>query len=162
MVLHGDYLPAGGVPVRLITGLDAQVADWVATLQPHPVQSWGLFTAMGVARDDKIIAGVVYNHKEGRSIMATIAATDPNFCRKGVLRALFSYPFIQLDCSRITCLISDRNDRSIKLCKGLGFVYEGKIREHYSRRENLLVYGMLRRECRWLEAKHDKQEPIAA
>lgn len=65
------------------------------------------------------------------------------------LRALFYYPFLQLHCRRVTALIDDDNERSLRLVEHCGFEQEGRMR-HATARGDVLVYGLLKEHCRWL------------
>jgi RimJ/RimL family protein N-acetyltransferase len=71
---------------------------------------------------------------------------------RGFLREAFRYPFLQLGAGRLTARIHAGNSASRKFVEALGFKLEGIIRETLADGADLCVYGMLRRECRWLEA----------
>lgn len=129
------------------------VALWIARQIPW-AESFGKCASIGVCGDDGLIAGCVYNEFDGRNVAASIAATDKRWCTREVLRTLFAYPFNQLRVHRMTALVPSKNEKSIKLCRGLGFRHEGTVRELFSRRNHGLAFGMLRSECRWLGEKH--------
>lgn len=108
-------------------------------------------TAIGVRKGDKLIAGFVYNVYTGPSIDVTVASVDPSWTkRRDVVHALFAYPFLQLGCIRLGCIVSAGNKRAQKLGEGLGFKLEGRMRFGYDGVNDGLMYGMLREECKWL------------
>lgn len=61
-----------------------------------------------------------------------------------------AYPFHQCGFSRITCMISERNEASLRYTLKFGWSLEGYLRSAGSQGEGLLIFGMLRSECRWL------------
>ena len=74
--------------------------------------------------------------------------------RKWITRELiikvFAYPFIQLGYPRLNSFVSVNNADAIRFNEHFGFQREGILREAGDHGEDLIVYGMLRRECRWL------------
>ena len=58
---------------------------------------------------------------------------------------------MQLGCRRVTGYVPAANARARRLDEHLGFVYEGRLREALPDGQDVLVLGMLRRECRWLD-----------
>lgn len=74
--------------------------------------------------------------------------------RKWITRELiikvFAYPFIQLGYPRLNSFVSVDNADAIRFNEHFGFRREGIMREAGEHGEDLIVYGMLRRECRWL------------
>ena len=120
----------------------------------------GPYYAIGIKRDGKAAAVVIWNmyheHKYGADIRVIIASDDPRWCLPGVLRELFSYPFNVAGCTRITAIIKDGNERSLKLCRGLGFRKEGVLRRGYNGRTNAIILSMLKEECKWLKPREDR------
>jgi len=114
------------------------------------------FVALGVydTVERKALCGVVYNWyrpmQNGADMRVVIAADDPRWCQRRILRELFRYPFEEAGCERLTAVIKDGNQRSLKLCLGLGFKREGILRRGWNGRTNAIVLGMLKSECKWL------------
>lgn len=131
------------------------VADWVAsrlteTTRFKDGQALGIFGAGG-----QLLAGVVYHgwRPQTGNIEASVAAVSPRWARRGVLRAVFHYPFEQLECRRVTAIVADHNERSRRFLEGIGFVQEGVMREG-SIGGDAIIYGLLRSEAeRWLKAE---------
>lgn len=69
--------------------------------------------------------------------------------REFILRA-FAYPFIQCKFPRINAFVSVRNQPSLDFCDGFGWTREGILRQAGGNGEDLVIFGMLRSECRWL------------
>lgn len=81
-------------------------------------------------------------------MFATIAMTAP--ITKRFLYAIFYCPFVQFGVNHITCAIEASNLKSVNLCSRMGFRLEGSMRESAVNGEDVLIMGMLKRECPWL------------
>lgn len=66
------------------------------------------------------------------------------------LRVAFRYPFYQLKVRRVTGYVPASNADALRFDLHLGFVQEGLMREAMDTGEDVVVLGMLKRECRWL------------
>lgn len=112
--------------------------------------------AIGVSDGQKIICSVFYHDciraLDGSvwSLQMSIASDHPGWAKRGIIRALFHYPFQQLGCRRVTSIISKGNRRSRKLCEGMGFSLEGTHKHGMPGGETALTYGLLREDCKWL------------
>lgn len=140
--------------MRLVFGRDQELAEWVMRRVPR-VNGFGLFSAIGLERDGKIKAAVIYHNYTplpgGGNIEITMASDGPMWARRENIRALLHYPFEQLKCHRITVVIPKRNKPSRKINAHLGFRLEGNIRRGFGD-DDAIVMGMLRSEAvRWLE-----------
>lgn len=117
--------------------------------------AFGEAYCIGIGLDGKPIAGVAYydfhSLRYGSQVSMAIAATDARWATKRNIGRIFDYPFNHLGCNRATVRISARNQRSIKLCLGVGFRKEGEIQRGWDGKTNMLVLGMLAEQCRWLK-----------
>lgn len=104
--------------------------------------------AIGWERNGILTAGVVYTEYSGANIVTAIALDEP-MTRK-FLKTAFWYPFVQLRTRRITALVEQSNIKSLRLCKHLGFEFEGSLRQAAADGGDVFVLGMLRGECKWL------------
>jgi RimJ/RimL family protein N-acetyltransferase len=132
----------------VLYGADERIADWVSR------RTTGLpfedYVAMGVMADGKVVAGVVWHHYRGHEIEVSAAADSPRWARKGVLRQLALYPFVQLGCVRVSAFATSDNPRSQRLIEGLGATLEGRLRRAFDGERDILAYSLLRDECRWI------------
>ena len=106
---------------------------------------------IGLLKDGKLIAGVVFNNYCKSSICMHVAATERGWLNKEFLRACFRYPFKQLKCARVTGLVRTDNKDAQRFDEHLGFKREGLIRKGDDDGCDLIIYGMLKEECRWLD-----------
>ncbi len=149
------HLQTGGAGLSLVFDQDDRVAQFVATLLPvaFTADDFGPCTTIGIADKSSgdLIGGAVYHRWRGFDCELTFAATSPRWCRRGVLTALFHYPFVQRACTRMTLIIGRNNARALKLNLGLGFKLEGIARRAYDGINDACVLGMLREECRFIK-----------
>lgn len=153
----------------LIYGRDREIAAWVSQElekigEGHFDFAPNSYRAIGVARRDKIISGTVYSNYRHGNIEITMASTDPRWASKENFRALLAYPFIQLGCRRVTCLVKATNQPVRAFLCRLGFHEEGICRQVFDDGSDAAVLGMLRSECRWIaeEIPVGKKLPLSA
>jgi len=148
--------------VILILDSHEAVAEWVRRLLPEttlrPCTAIGVVDGQG-----RPVAGVLYHRLDHEAIPSphiemTIASTNPRWCTRGVLSALFGYPFNQLKARRVTAIIARRNKRARKFVVRLGFQLEGTLRRGWAARSGdkavvdaACIYAMFPDRCRWIE-----------
>jgi L-amino acid N-acyltransferase YncA len=126
---------------------------------------WHKPTAIMLIDSDRLRAVVAYSDYTGQAVTAHVASDGSKFCTRAFLRVCFRYPFEQLKVARVTGLIAASNAASLHLASHLGFRTEGRMRDAADDGGDLLVVGMLRRECRYLtKEKHEQRRltPICA
>ncbi|UUX38885.1 GNAT family N-acetyltransferase [Burkholderia contaminans] len=115
------------------------------------------YTAIGLERDGHLVAGVVYALHTGRggSVLMHVASDGSRqWMTPSYLAACFRYPFLQLECRRVTGLVRADNMDAQRFDEHLGFRREGLIRQGCTDGTDMILYGMLASECRFLEGKH--------
>lgn len=111
------------------------------------------YTALGLIRSDRLVAGVIYNFSDGGNVCMHVGAIDgSHWMTPGFLIAAFDYPFNQLQKRRVTAMMRKRAKKARAFIENLGFAYEGKC-AHYFHDDDLILYGMLRANCRFLEMR---------
>lgn len=138
---------SAAVHSRIVCDNPATIARFVADGVPCDFTGRNI-SAIGLERDGKIIAGVVYSGFNGSCITADIRGIG-RWANREYLRAIFDYPFLQAGVKRITAVVESDNETSQKFVKHLGFVHEATLR-HAGRSGDLLVFRMFRDECKWL------------
>lgn len=112
---------------------------------------WGQSTVLGLASKNRLVAGVIYNHFSSTNCCMHVAAVDGRqWLTPEFLFAAFDYPFNALGLQRVTGLVPEGNAEARRFDEHLGFKLEGKMRNALPAGEGMLVYGMLREECRWI------------
>lgn len=146
--------------VQLLTDRDDWICEWVAKRIPgYEGSDFKPCSSLGVARDGNLLAGMIFNNfrPKSRDIHFTIAADSPKWASREVVSFVFNYVFNQLGCTRMTLIISKKNKRARKLAEGLGFQYEGKLRQGFDGIQDAIIYAMLSKECRWLGENHEQK-----
>lgn len=135
----------------ILANKDELVGEWVRKHIPR-FEFSSPYTAIGLMNEAGIIlAGVVYENYTNYDVHVHIAAIQgKRWMSKRWLGEVFRYPFEQLKVQRITALVPASNAESEEFTRHLGFKKEGRVREMLGD-DDLLVYGMLKRECRFLD-----------
>ncbi len=131
---------------RCLYGADEVVRGFVSQLIGEDVSG----RAIGVVANGTIIGGVTYSQFTGTDMLCGVASSSPKWLSRDVLRQLFSYPFEQEGCGRISAIVGVNNKRSLRLIRGLGFTQEGVIRKAMGDGSDGIFFGLLKEECRWI------------
>lgn len=145
---------------HLLFRADGDILDWMegrVGFSLRPARAIGL-----VEQDEdgtpRLLAAVAYNRVNSYSnaaphdVCMTIVSTTPRWASRRAIGAFFRYPFIDLEMRRVTAAVASDNAPSLKMMDQLGFKAEGVIRHGYDGFRDAVVFGMLREECRWLDA----------
>lgn len=103
------------------------------------------YTAIGEARDGRVVAGVVFNCFTRTDIEATVATIAPPSRR--LLRRCGAYVFGELGCCRIT--ITTESGEVAALAKRLNAQTEGRKRNQYGPGRDGIVLGILREDWKF-------------
>jgi RimJ/RimL family protein N-acetyltransferase len=106
--------------------------------------------AIGLERDGDLVAAAVYDtFSPGTCLMHIASDGSGRWLNRDFLFRMFAYPFIQCGFRRVTGLISASNAASLRFARHIGFQDEGVLREE-APDGDVIVLGMLRRECKWI------------
>ena len=103
--------------------------------------------AIGLVKDDRLIAGVIYENWNGRSIMCHIAV-EGRLTRR-YFGAIFDYAFNVCNVEKVIVPVESHNLRSVKLIENMGFTEEGRIKDCQPEGDTIL-YTMTKGDCRFL------------
>ncbi len=140
------------------TNDDDSIAQWVLgrlpDLELNPQRAPDgrrYYSAIGWLSGSRLLAGVVYENIRAGNVDLHIAALPGSmWCRPEFLKGIFLYAFDQLGCHRATGKTPANLSASRRMQEALGFRLEGIVREGMQDGRDLCIYGMLRRECRWI------------
>lgn len=107
-------------------------------------------SAIGLERDGKLVAAVVYDNFRGASICIHVAAEGDHWLTRDFLRAVFSYPFDQLGVRKLIGPVDSDNSEARRFDEHLGFIREAVI-EGAAKNGDLFLYTMTRQQCRFLK-----------
>lgn len=135
--------------MRLLFGDDANVASWVASRIEHMNGTgFGECRAVGIMRDEKPIAGMVYHDYSGahETCAISLAAESPHWATRTILKAILGIPFEQYGCRKVWAISAHTNPKVIKLMKGIGFTQEAVLRHQLAHGVHGVVCGLLKKE----------------
>lgn len=136
---------------RLIFDDHERIAAWAASRIKH-FAGWGSAPkGIGYELGGQIRGAVIYHNFTAANVFASIAMDAP--ITRRFLYAIFFVPFQQWRVRHISCAIEESNIDSMRLCSRLGFTVEGRMRESAINAEDVILMGMLKRECAWLGIK---------
>lgn len=106
---------------------------------------------LALMRDGVIVAVCVYTEYAGAGVAMNIASDgSKRWMTKQFLRACFEWPFDYLKVNRVTGLVRADQPDVMKFDEHLGFKREGVLRKAEPDGMDLIIYGMLKDECRWI------------
>ena len=121
------------------------VSDKIAGSDNFPLDS----PCFGFLENGVLKVAVVYTMYSGVGVCMNVAIDGGRF-RRSVLREAFAIPFERLGCTRVSGLVRADNLAAQRFDEHLGFKREGLIRQGDDDGCDLILYGMLKSECRWL------------
>lgn len=104
-------------------------------------------SAIGLQKDAKTIAGVIYENWNKRTVFCHIAIEGR--LTKTYLKAIFDYPFNVLNVEKIIVPVNQNNQKSIKLVQNMGFVEEARIKDG-SPDGDIIFMTLAKTNCRFL------------
>lgn len=125
-----------------------QVCYWVAertTDTYYPNSGVGI----GIQKDGRITAGVLFNGYCGRSIQIHVAKEPDAYINREWLFVLFDYAFRQLGVNKIIGIVDSTNEAALRFDKHIGFVEEAVIKDA-GKHGDMHVLTMTREQCRFL------------
>lgn len=88
-----------------VYGHDQVIAGFVASLIPHCRRGFGQHCkAVGVIRDDRLIAGIVWHNWDPDAAIIEIsgaALPRSNWLTRETIRRMYGYPFLQCGCQMV-------------------------------------------------------------
>lgn len=111
--------------------------------------------AIGIVTGDNIRGVCVFDNFSPADVFIHIASDgSKTWLTWDFLVSCFAYPFIQLRLPRVTGLVPASNEAAMKFDLKLGFQIEGRCREAVEDGDDLMILGMLRRECRFIPKEY--------
>lgn len=142
---------------KMTGGAHQQVADFISISIYGTTADWGKYSTIAFWDSRGIKVAMLYNHFLWPDCCMNVAARPGAlWAHPQVLWHAFTYPFEQLKCRRVTGLTSVKRKEAVKTNDALGFVREGLLRNADPEGGDVILYGMLREECRWLNYQERK------
>lgn len=135
---------------RVIYHQNKRIGDFVCA------RAGGTYTegeCIGLERDGELIAGVLFDRYNGASICMHVASSEKNWLTREFLHACFYYPFEFLQVNKVIGIVDSDNEQARKFDEHLGFVLEATIKYAGKDGCDMMVFSMMRDQCRFLQLK---------
>lgn len=116
----------------------------------------GTFTALGVRREGKIVAGVTWAEYNGAHCTCNIAAL-PGYSLRSLLVGVLYYSFIELRLNRLTFTVKSTNIPSINFVRHFGATLEATLRGA-DPSGDLLIFALWPENCPLWNRYYGKKE----
>lgn len=138
--------------MTVVYGEDARFVEWAQETMGD-IQFRNDAYALGVVHDGVTVASVIFD-TFGPSDCLIHVVSDGNrrWLSREVAIRVMAFPFLQCKFVRITAMISADNEPSLRFIRGFDrFQQEGVMRKGGTKGEDLILFGLLRQDCRWLK-----------
>ena len=135
------------------------VGNWVVDRTGSALPRSGA-TAIGLVRDGKIVAGVLYEDFTQASIHISIAVDRGAVLSKDFVFAIFDYPFNQLGVDKMIAYVNTANKVSMKLTEHFGFVEEARVKGVFLDGDQV-IYSITKDQCHLLKRLGHEQSKDA-
>ena len=132
---------------------DHAAGNWVAK-RINGVYHTETSRSIGLARGGVLVAGVIYENWNHRSIVCHIAAEGR--MTPAYIAAIFDYPFNVCQVDKIIVPVVSENSESIRLVEHMGFEEEGRIKDGHPEGD-IVLYTLARDACRFLSQKFQQR-----
>ena len=106
---------------------------------------------IGIERDDTLVGAVLYDGYTNNNIFMHVAGTDGiQWATKSFVKAVFGYPFKQLNCKRVSGWVDVSNEKARRLDEHLGFKKEAVLEGVARDGGDVIIYRMWKHECRFI------------
>lgn len=148
---------------RYIYGEDDRIHKWVAQRTGAGSYGNGVHVrAIGHEIDGELVAGVVYDSYTGPNIVMHVAGEPRRrWLTEEFLFRVFAFPFIQLGCTHVSAFPDANNVAACRLDEKVGFFKEGVMRQAAKDGGDVVMYGMLKDECRWIKYRKHRRDARA-
>ena len=137
------------LPKRIVFDIE-RIGIWVCARTGGQFELSGS-VAIGLEQDGQLIAGVLFDQYNGRSICMHVAAVEgARWLTKEYLRVCFDYPFNQAKVNKIIGLVDSTNHTARRFDEHLGFTLAATL-EDAGKYGDLLIYSMTRQQCWFLK-----------
>jgi hypothetical protein len=131
----------------------ARIGQWVAD-KLGTVYSPNSSAAIGLVKDGNVVAGVIYENWNRRSVVTHIAIEGR--LTRSFLYAIFHHPFVTCGVNNIISAVNDTNTKSVLMVENMGFIAEGRLKD-CSPDGDIILYTMQKSDCRFLGKRYGQE-----
>lgn len=106
--------------------------------------------ALGLRREGKLVAGVLYEGWNGVNLWMHSAIEPGAYLGRLFPWYVFHYPFNEIGCRRLTGLVEESNKEAMRFNTRLGFKVEARLAGAATDGGDTMIMVMTRENCRWL------------
>lgn len=130
----------------------SDVPPVLAFVRQHmPMAAVENMKALGLVRDGRLVAGVLYEGFNGRNVWMHVAAEPSRrWMNRQYLWYCFHYPFNEMGVDRVSGYVNASNTAAIEFDEHLGFQREAVLRGAAPDGDDVFIYVMRRNDCRFL------------
>ncbi|HEX4571513.1 MAG TPA: GNAT family protein [Dongiaceae bacterium] len=140
----------------LVYQADEQLAAWIGG--QIGVAFSPPYVCIGIVRGETLVAAVLYNDFQPPNIQMTIASITPRWASRQVIARLLAYPFLELQCLRVSAVTRATNEDARRFLARLGFHQEGHHPLLFPDDDGV-SYGLMRSDAEhWLEGLNNAQQ----
>lgn len=126
------------------------VGQWIAdrggVIIPDGAMAYGFMNKEG-----DLVAGLAFHDFKGDVGAVTIYAESPRWCTREHLAEMFGYVYDKMNMKYLYVTTPSKNERALKLANGVGFKKDGVLRKCGVDGDDLILSGMLREDCPFLD-----------
>ena len=124
---------------------------WDFVNQQAKVPASAGMKGIGLIRDERLVAGVLYEGFNGSNVWMHVAAEPgARWMTRDFLRYAFHYPFNEMNVKRISGYVEASNMKARKCDEHLGFKREAILRGAASDGGDVFIYVMTKEMCRYV------------
>ncbi len=140
--------------MKLLFGQNEYVADYVSAGLGIPIR--GPYTAIGViSTKGDLVGGIVFHAFNGSVIEMT--AYCPQSMKRGVIRGIAHYVFVQLGCNRMYARTKRSNKAMCRMFPKIGFSFKCVLEQHFGpeKSDDAVLYSISKDVAlkRWLDVR---------
>lgn len=126
-------------------------------LKPGDYEVIGVASVDPINKTSVIIAGCLFHDYcamgDGGRVEVSMAADSPRWAQPGIIRAILSYPFNQLNCHVLLATTNRTNRRTRRFLQGLGFKERGIV-PNRPFADDTVIYALRREDAaKWLNVE---------
>ena len=146
MAAGADELYVKGVAIHCPQTEEGNLraAKWLA--ERIPSYNPENVTTMIVTLDGRVVSVAGYSRPHFNRIEISWASDTPRWVTRSSILYLLAPPFLQWGCHGISLTVAKKNKRCRRFVEGVGFKYEGTLRQAGTDGSNMIIYSLLKPE----------------
>ncbi len=139
----------------IIYAQQERMLEWAAARMGYPRFRFRQDArAIGREKAGELVGVVVFDTwSDGDCLIHVVSDGSRRWFNKEFAIRAMAYPFRQVGNRRMTALVRATNEPSLEMCEHFGFTREGTLRKAGPGGEDMILLGILREECPWIDGR---------